>query len=203
MDKGYVKLSDAVAKLLTEDNKDKNLGEVSQELNNYLIEIKELVESNEISYDRLRDEIQKHMNLKEDVRPGSVAQLLVGCMNEDSCPLQKEEAVDISFIYDHKTDKIVPLTKAYGPVSENSYCVIYINGKPETIKIEALMELESLGFKKIKIKHKKPSEPNYKVLDISDIQTMINKNDTSLGSRGTLIVAIFLVMLLVLYLYRN
>ena len=203
MDKGYVKLSDAVSKLLTDDNKNKNLGEVSQELNNYLIEIKELVESNEISYDRLRDEIHKHMNLKEDVQPGSVAQLLVGCMNEDSCPLQKEEAVDISFIYDHKTDKIVPLTKAYGPVSENSYCVIYINGKPETIKIEALMELESLGFKKIKIKHKKPSEPNYKVLDISDIQTLINKNDTSVGSRGTLIVAIFLVMLLLLYLYRN
>lgn len=203
MDKGYVKLSDAVAKLLTEDNKDKNLGEVSQELNNYLIEIKELVESNEISYDRLRDEIQKHMNLKEDVRPGSVAQLLVGCMNEDSCPLQKEEAVDISFIYDHKTDKIIPLTKAYGPVSENSYCVIYINGRPESIKIEALMELESLGFKKIKIKHKKPNEANYKVLDISDIQTIINKNDTSFGSRGTMIVAIFLVMLLLLYLYRN
>ena len=203
MDKGYVKLSDAVAKLLTEDNKDKNLGEVSQELNNYLIEIKELVESNEISYDRLRDEIQKHMNLKEDVRPGSVAQLLVGCMNEDSCPLQKEEAVDISFIYDHKTDKIVPLTKAYGPVSENSYCVIYINGRPESIKIEALMELESLGFKKIKIKHKKPSEANYSVLDISDIQSMINKNDTTFGSRGTMIIAIFLVMLLLLYLYRN
>ena len=53
------------------------------------------------------------MHLKENVRPGSVAQLLLVVANEDSCPLQKEEAVDISFIYDHKTDKIVPLTKAY------------------------------------------------------------------------------------------
>ena len=203
MDNGYVKLSDAVARLLTEDNKDKNLGEVSQELNNYLIEIKELVESNEISYDRLRDEIQKHMSIKEDVRPGSVAQLLVGCMSEESCVLQKEEAVDISFIYDHKLDKIVPLTKAYGPVSENSYCVIYINGNPESIKIEALLELEGLGFKKIKIKHKKPNEANYKVLDISDIQDVINRNNKSITSKGTLIISVFLVMLLLLYLFKN
>ena len=203
MDKGYVKLSDAVAKLLTEDNKDKNLGEVSQELNSYLIEIKELVESNEISYDRLKDEIQKHMDLREDVRPGSVAQLLVGCMNEESCPLQREEAVDISFIYDHRTHKIIPLTKSYGPVSDNSYCVIYINGAPESIKIEALLELESLGFKKIKIKHKKPEDPNYKVLDISDIYTLINKNENPLNSKGTFIIAVFLVMLLLLYLYKG
>ena len=202
MEKGYVKLSDAVAKLLTDENKDKNLGEVSEELNRYLIEIKDLVESNEISYDKLRDEIQKHMDIGENTAPGSVAQLLMGCVNETECPLQKEQAVDISFVYDHKLDKIIPLTNVTGPVTEESYCIIYINGDPESIKIEALLELERMGFHKIKIKHKKPNDSVYKVIDIGDIQNAINKNQ-NISSKGSIIIAIFLVMLLLLYLYRN
>jgi len=201
MEQGNVKLSDAVAKLLTEDNKDKNLGEVSQELNSYLIEIKDLVESKEISYDKLRSEIQKHIDLKENVRPGSVAQLLVGCVNEQECPLQREKAMDISFIYDHKIDKLIPLTKVLGPISEDSYCVIYINGEPKNIKPEALMSLEKMGFKKIKIKHKKPKASKYSTIDIRDIQTMINENQ-NLTTRGAFIIAIFLVVLLLLYIYR-
>ena len=60
-----------------ETNKDKSLGEVSAELNDYLIEIKELVESNEISYDELKEEIRKHLKSKDKVKPGSVAQLLM------------------------------------------------------------------------------------------------------------------------------
>jgi vacuolar-type H+-ATPase subunit I/STV1 len=201
MDKGYVKLSDAVAKLLTDDNKDKNLGEVSQELNSYLIEIKELVESNEISYNKLRQEIQKHIDIGKNVRPGSVAQLLVGCVNEKECPLQKEKAVDISFIYDHKLDKIVPLTNITSPVSEDSYCVIYINGDPSSIKPEALLELEKMGFKRIKVRHKKPNASKYQTIDIADIQTMINENQ-GLTTRGTFIIAIFIVILVLLYLYK-
>ena len=198
MEKGYVKLSDAVAKLLTDENKDKNLGEVSEELNRYLIEIKDLVESNEISYDKF----QKHMDIGENTAPGSVAQLLMGCVNETECPLQKEQAVDISFVYDHKLDKIIPLTNVTGPVTEESYCIIYINGDPESIKIQSLLELERMGFQKIKIKHKKPNDSVYNVIDIGDIQKVINKNQ-NVSSKGSIIIAIFLVMLLLLYLYRN
>ena len=202
MEKGYIKLSDAVSKLLTEENKDKNLGEVSQELNNYLIEIKDLVESNEISYDKLREEIQKHIDTDQSARPGSVAQLLMGCVNESECPLQKEKAVDISFIYDHKLNKVVPLTNVTSPVSEDSYCIIYINGDPESIKIESFLELESLGFQKIKIKHKKPSDSSYKIIDFGSIQEAINRNQ-KLNSKGTFILAVILIMLLLLYLYKS
>lgn len=201
MDKGYIKLSDAVEKLLKEDNKDKNLGEVSEELNTYLIEIKDLVESKEISYEKLKSEIQKHIDIRENVRPGSVAQLLVGCVNETECPLQKEKAMDVSFIYDHKTDKLVPLTNITSPLTDNSYCVIYINGDPKNIKIEALMELEKMGFKRIKIKHKTIKSSKYSTIDISDIQSMINENQ-NLTSRGAFVIAIFLVILLLLYIYR-
>ena len=188
-------------KLLKEDNKDKNLGEVSEELNTYLIEIKDLVESKEISYEKLKSEIQKHIDIRENVRPGSVAQLLVGCVNETECPLQKEKAMDVSFIYDHKTDKLVPLTNITSPLTEDSYCVIYINGDPKNIKIEALMELEKMGFKRIKIKHKNIKSSKYSTIDISDIQAMINENQ-NLTSRGAFVIAIFLVILLLLYIYR-
>ena len=89
-----------------------------------------------------------------------------------------------------------------GPVTEDSYCIIYINGDPESIKIEALLELERMGFQKIKIKHKRPNDSFYKVIDIGDIQDAINKNQ-KLTPKGTIIIAIFLVMLLLLYLYKN
>lgn len=201
MELDYVNLSDAVAKLLTEDNKDKNLGEVSKELNTYLIEIKNLVETNEISYDQLKSEIQKHVDQGEDIKPGSVAQLLMGCVNENECPLQKEQAMDISFIYDYRSNKILPLTNITSPVSEESYCVIYINGSLESVKLEPLMELEKKGFKKIKIKHKKPSESVYKTMDVTSIQQAINMEKGF--STGSLLIAFFLVILVLIYMYRK
>ena len=201
MELDYIKLSDAVAKLLKEDNKDKNLGEVSAELNNYLIEIKDLVETNEISYDQLKKEIQKHIDYSEDIKPGSVAQLLMGCVNENECPLQKEQAMDISFIYDYKTNKILPLTNITTPVTEDSYCIIYINGDLDSVKLEPLMELEKRGFNKIKIKHKKPSESIYKTMDVSSIQEAINMDKGI--SKSSLLIALFLIIILLIYMFKK
>lgn len=201
MDLEYVNLSDAVAKLLTEDNRDKNLGEVSKELNNYLIEIKNLVETNEISYDQLKSEIQKHIDHNEEISPGSVAQLLMGCVNENECPLQKEQAMDISFIYDYKTSKIIPLTNVDSPVSDESYCIIYINGALELVKLEPLMELEKRGFKKIKIKHKRPNESVYRTMDVTNIQEAINMEKGLPTS--SLLIAFFLIIMLLIYMYKK
>ena len=39
MEEEITKLTNAVAELLSEENKDKSLGEVSEDLNNYLIDI--------------------------------------------------------------------------------------------------------------------------------------------------------------------
>lgn len=197
-----VKLSDAVSKLLDEDNKDKSLGEVSEELNTYLIEIKELVESNEINYDTLKDEIRKHIQTKESIKPGSVAQLLVGCI-KDECPLHKETAEDVSFIYDSKKHTIVPLSKYSNPLSMESYAVLYINGDPHQIKVGALKTLENLGFQKIKIKHKAVNESVYKTLDIENIDKYIYHNNTEFSKKGLLMFSGFVLLILLLYMYHQ
>lgn len=202
MENNIVKLSDAVSKLLEETNKDKSLGEVSAELNDYLIEIKELVESNEISYDELKEEIRKHLNSKDKVRPGSVAQLLMGCV-KDECPLYKETAEDISFIYDNQSDRIVPLTKFAGPISSDSYCVLYINNDPSTIKIESLRELEAMGFEKLKIKYKTVKDTSYKTINIENIEGYIYHNKSDISKKGLFMLSGFFLILLLIYLYAR
>ena len=45
MNEQIVKLSEAISKLLSEENKNKSLGELDDELSEYMVEIKELSES--------------------------------------------------------------------------------------------------------------------------------------------------------------
>ena len=203
MENNVQKLTDAVGKLLTEENKDKSIGEISKELNEYLIEIKDLVESNEISYDVLKDEIRKHMDFDKSVKPGSVAQLLIGCVQGESCPLHKEPAQDVSFIYDNKQHKVVPLTKYSNPISEESYCILYINGDPNEIKVEALRKLEEFGFDKIKIRHKRSSERKYRTLDIKNIDNYIKQGNLDFSKKGLLLISTILFIFLSIYLYKK
>ena len=196
-----VEFSKAVANLLTDENKNKSLGEVSGNLNNYLIEIKRLVETNEISSTKLRKEIQKHVT-DEKLKPGSVAQLLVGCIN-DECPLQKEVAEDISFIYDSVTRKLVPLTPISSPVSEESYAVLYISGDPSEIKISSLTEIEAMGFRRIKIKHKKLNESTYKTFSIDNLEDYILTNQNNFSQKGKFLLLVFLAVLLLIYLSKR
>ena len=177
MEDNITKLTDAVAKLLSRENKDKSLGEVSQELNDHLIEIKELVESNQISYDSLKEEIRKHIEFKDGLKPGSIGQLLIGCMEGSECAMSKETPEDIAFAYDTKNKVIVPLTNLKGPISADSYCVLYINGSPSDINVGSLRELEQTGFK------------NY---------IEISKQDFS--KNGIMGIGMLLILLLLLYI---
>ena len=197
-----VNFSDAVANLLTEENKNKSLGEVSEDLNDYLIEIKRLVETNEISYDKLRTEIRKHVDQENKLKPGSVAQLLVGCIN-DECPLQKEVAEDISFIYDGNSRELIPLTNISNPVSSESFAVLYISGDPREVKISSLSKIESMGFKKIKIKHKKINESNYKTFTIDNLEDYIESNKLEFDQKGKFLLLFLVIVLLMLYLSRR
>jgi len=169
-----VKLEKAVQELLQRENRDRSPGEVSTELNSYLIEIKESVESGEIDHRRLGDEIRKNLEGDEKMLPGSVGQLLVGCISgEEACPMRKERATDVSFIYDKETGKILPLTKNVSPVSETSEAILYLNCSPENLDMESLRELTQSGFKNIKVRFKDPKKNTYVTLDSNEIKKMI------------------------------
>ena len=193
--------SEVVSMLLSTENKDKSLGEVSQEMNEFLITIKEAVDSNEISYEQLREEIKKHISPDETV-PGSVSQLLVGCVGEeDSCPISKEVAEDVPFVYDFKSSKIIPLSKIDRPLTKDTYCVLYITGSPEKIKFESLKEILKMGFKKLKIKYKESEENSYENLEIDDLIYFLNKEESFFEKhKGSLIVVLCLLLLLLFYL---
>lgn len=202
MEDEITKLTDSVAELLSDDNKDKSLGEVSEDLNNYLIDIKELVESNQISYESLKSEIKKHINLKNGLKPGSVGQLLIGCMESSECAMSKETAEDIAFAYDNKNGVIVPLTKLESPISEKSYCVLYINGNPDEINTSLLRNLENAGFKKIKIKHKNTNETEYKTFNIENIQKYISSSEKGSGN-GKMILGCILILIILYFVSRQ
>ena len=200
MEDNVLKLTDAVAKLLSRENKDKSLGEVSKELNDHLIEIKELVESNQISYDSLKEEIKKHIEFKDGLKPGSIGQLLIGCMEGNECAMSKETAEDVAFAYDTSKHVIIPLTNLKNPISNESYCVLYINGSPSDINVNSLKELEKTGFTKIKIKHKNINETSYKTLDIENINKYIEFSKQDFSKNGIMTVGTLLILILLIYL---
>ena len=120
-----------VGRLLSEENKDKLLGEISEDLEQYIADIKNMVDSGTITYDKLRYEISNNLNITEDQRPGSVAQMLLGCIDEESCPMRQEEVLDIPYFYDKEQKKIIPMTKISNSFTSDSYAVIYITGSQQ------------------------------------------------------------------------
>jgi hypothetical protein len=199
MDEKLVKLSDAVAKLLSSENKDKSLGETSKELNEYIIQIKELVEKGDISYDTLQEEISKHLNENDITVPGSLAQLLIGCISTDgSCPLQKSKKEDIPFAYDNKLNKIIPLSSKIKPDNKESYAVLYITGNPANINLESLYYLHDTGFNKLKIQYKEITSASYNTLYVENLKKYIYSQPEQ--NNSLYIVGIFIVLLLIFFI---
>lgn len=196
-----IKLSEAIQKLLSEENKDKSLGELNKELTEYVIEIKELTESKSISFDRLKEELSKHINIEKDNLPGSIAQLLVGCIDEEgSCPVnKKEEPDDIPFIYDNKTKTIKPISKITTPMTDESYAVVYVSGKLSDLSIDALKDLLDRGFKRLKVEYKEISSSDYKRVNIENLKKYIYFKPSDNNDKSGLNILIFLIALLILF----
>lgn len=197
-----VKLSDAVAKLLQSDNKNKSLGEVSQEMNDYIIQIKDLVDSGDITYDDLNAEIYKHITKEDNIVPNSLAQLLVGCVGgQNACPMKKESPEDIPFAYDIKKKKLIAMSKFTSPLTEETYAVVYISGDPKNISIESLKDLELKGFKKLKIEYKGFQDSGYKTINIDNIKRYIYSKPEE-GNYQNIMVVLFIVSLVLVLVYN-
>ena len=202
MDDVFIKnFSKVIKKLLSEDNKDKLLGEISEDLEQYIIDIKNMVDSGVLTYDQLRDEISKNLNISEDTKPGSVAQLLLGCIDEDSCPMRQEEIMDIPYYYDIETLKLIPLTNIKSSISKDSYAIIYITGNPKDISIDSLNELVENGFNKLKIMYKKNTTSKYKTLNIENLRKYVSSNP-GLSTKGIIMISVLIAVLFVIIYKR-
>jgi hypothetical protein len=189
-----------MTKLLSEENKDKLLGEISDELEQYIAEIKNMVDSGSITYDQLREEISKNINLRQDQQPGSVAQMLLGCIDEESCPMRQEEIMDVPFFYDSKNKDVIPITKVSSSISPESSAVIYITGSPSDVSMNAIKSIQDKGFSKIKIMYKKSSRSSYRTFNINNVQLYMNPS-RMFNSKTAFLVA-FLVMIII-YMYMK
>ena len=199
-----VELSDAISKLLSEQNKDKSLGELTEELSSYIIEIKELVDSNSISFETLRDEISKHVDLNNRNIPGSVSQLLIGCINENgACPMKREKAEDIAFAYDESSKKLLPLSKTNVPLTEDTYAVVYVTGHPSAINIDCLHDLENKGFKKLRIEYKEVSSSNYKSLNIENLKKYLYFKPGTKNNNGLMVICFLFALILLIYVIKK
>mgnify|MGYP005995890685 FL=1 len=188
-----------VGRLLSEENKDKLLGEISEDLEQYIADIKNMVDSGTITYDKLRDEISNNLNISEEQRPGSVAQMLLGCIDEESCPMRQEEVLDIPYFYDKEQKKVIPMTKISNSFTSDSYAVIYITGSPSDISIDALRELEENGFSKIKIMYKKSTKSKYKTFNIDNLNLYMNPQNMFNYKTGALVMVLLSIILFLIY----
>lgn len=198
-------LSNAVSDLLSSDNRDKSLGETSEVLHDYMIKIKKLVDSGEISLETLKDEISKNLKDKTDVVPNSLAQLLIGCVGDnEACMMKTEKPEDVAFFYDYTNKKLQSLSGDTTPLTRDSVAVLYITGDPEKIDPGSLEFLENQGFKKLRIEYKDVKSSSYKVINIDNLGRYIyfrpGENDVyqSLAILGFLLLIIFM-----LYRYEN
>ena len=191
--------SDMIHKLLKDENKDTLLGEISDELEQYIVNIKDMVESGEITYSELQEEISNNLNINEQHRPGSVAQMLVGCIDRDSCPMRQEEILDVPYFYDNEHESIIPITRADSAITQDSYAVIYLTGTPSDITPAIIDDLRKKGFNRLKIMFKESSTAKYKVLEIEDINS--NIITTNVFDKRMILCALFLILLLIMYLY--
>ena len=153
----------------------------------------------------MRDEISKHVDLNKRNIPGSVSQLLIGCINENgSCPMKREQAEDIAFAYDEKNKTILSLSKTNTPLTEDTYAVLYVTGHPSTIDIDCLHDLENKGFKKLRIEYKEVSSSNYKSLNIENLKKYLYfKPGTKNNNNGVMIICFLLALILLIYVIKK
>lgn len=203
MDIQIVNLSKAVTEILSSKNRSLSLGEASQELNNYIIHIKELVDNGSITLNDLSNEIVKHIKNKDEIIPNSLAQLLIGCVGDkNSCLMKQEKPEDVPFIYNHQTQKLQPLSKENTPFSDDSTAVLYITGSPEKINIESLKFLEDQGFKKLRIEYKDVNSANYKVINVDNLKKYIYTQPEQDIYKSVFIIGFILLLIFILYKFQ-
>ena len=190
-----------ITKLLSEENKDKLLGEISDDLEQHIADIKNMVDSGSITYDQLREEISKNINLRTEHQPGSVAQMLLGCIDEESCPMRQEEIMDVPFFYDKDNKDVIPITQISSSISPESNAVIYITGSPSDVSMDCIQKLQDKGFTKIKIMYKKSSRSKYRTFNISNIQ--LYTNPTKMFNSKTAFLVAFLVAVILYMYFKN
>ena len=125
-----IKVSDAIETLLSEDNRDKTVGEIGEDLTDYLVQIKDMMKNGE-STTILMEEISKYIEPGETPKPNTVAQFLVGCVEGDKwCPIIKTEN-EVSFYYDSEQKKFISISDDDTPRNSETHAIIFLTGNPK------------------------------------------------------------------------
>jgi len=185
-----------IRELLSNRNKDKLLGEISEDMEQQIFDIKYLIDSGVISHETLKHEITNNIT-DNNVIPGTVAQMLIGCIDEKSCPMKEEQILDVPYYYDSINCSLIPLSRIEGAITIKSYAVVYITGSPSDLDYDIYAKLKEDGFNRAKIMYKKNSISPYKEFIISDFGFYLNPTNDY-----TLTILIICLACIFIY-YRN
>ena len=191
-----------IRQLLSPENRNKLLGEIPEEFEQYIIDIRNMVDSGSITYEQLQSEISRNLDIREEPRPGSVAQMLLGCTREESCPIRQEEILDVPYFYDTKDKTLIPITRISSAITPDSYAIIYLTGDPSGITKETFAELKRNGFNKVKIMYKNSTKSKYNMKVIEDLSKNNNiLSNFNFNNIGTIIGIVSVLALLLSILY--
>jgi len=183
-----------IQELLSKHNKDMLLGEISKEMEQQIFDIKSLIDSGIVSHETLKYEITNNLT-SDSVLPGTVAQMLIGCIDEESCPMKEEEILDVPYYYDSVNGSLIPLSRIEGAITTTSYAVVYMTGSPSDINYTIFSKLKEDGFNRAKIMYKKSSTAPYKEFIINDFGFYITPSNDY-------VLTILIICLSCVFIYR-
>lgn len=182
--------------LLSEDNRDRELGEISRDVQNYFLKVRNLMEKDNASYDTIKEEILRNIPDESEMKPGSIAQLLYGCLKEETNDERRATSNEVNFLYED--GKLSRLESMEDVIGDETYAVVHITGNPRDITLENLKEINVMGFKKLKIKYKSQFSLSWKVFSIENLEKYINLKSGVFGNNSVFIGAIVLILALII-----
>jgi hypothetical protein len=195
------KIVSTIKELLSSTNKDKALRNLPSDLYESMLEIKEMIDSNEITQDDLGKAIMDNLENNKNPLPGSVGQLLVGCL-KGGCPLKYEEINDIPYIYNAKDDTFMRMSNIDTNISPGSYAIIYMTtGMPSDIKRSVFSSLMEKGFTRAKILYKKNLTDSYKTKIINNIKSYHKGGETPKYKNMATYFMILTILTILMYSY--
>lgn len=192
-----VELNNLLSELLSVENRDKTLGELDQALNSKLSELKKMIDIGIIDYRELQKDISKFIDIHEQSVPGSISQLLKGCLSSSgSCPINRD--TNISYTYDTASNTLIPLNQEV-QIQNNACAIIYLIGEPSDIDVKSLQELKDKGFNKLKIKYKDLTMSNYDTFEINDLNDHLSTEDNT----TSILLITIIIGVLAYFIYRR
>lgn len=192
--------------VLLVENRDKKLGELSEELRSSLRDIKTMIDDGDLDYETLKSYIKDKIGNIDEILPNTVGRILLGCADkEGSCILgSSDSSLDSNYMYDHETNRTTRISGTGYPLNKNSWAVIHTLGDVDDIDLDVFKMLDKKMFEKVKILKKNVGDEDNEEMVIDNLKEYIYSRPERLINLYYLLFAIGLcASFYVIYRYKD